>query len=259
MEPIRVERDGAVASIVIERPETKNGMSHPMWEALRDSARALDADPEVRAIVLRSGLERLFSAGADLTEYRARAGDVAWGDRNRALISETCDALRALGTPVLCALHGACVGGGVGLALGADLRIADATARFAIPPARLGLVYPFSETRALVDLVGPGRAKLLLLTGRFVLADEALRMGLVEEVVPAGEATTRALALAEEIAALSMTSLRAGKRMVAKVVGGLREEDDEAWRLPGEALAGADHLEGMRALDEARPPRFSAG
>jgi enoyl-CoA hydratase/carnithine racemase len=251
---VRVEREHAVATLVIDRPETKNAMSHAMWDALRDHARAADADPSVDVLVIRSGVERLFSAGADLSEYRAHAGDVAWGDRNRALISEACDALRELTKPVIVEIHGACVGAGVGLALAADLRIADETARFAIPSARLGLVFPFTETRALVDLIGPARAKRMLLTARFVPAAEALEIGLVDEVVPKGTAQTRARELALELGLLSQNSLRAAKRMVAKVAAGQREEDQESWRLPGDALASDDHVARMRVLDRASPP-----
>jgi enoyl-CoA hydratase/carnithine racemase len=246
-----------VAELVIDRPEKRNAVTDAMWEALPGVLADLDADLGVKVVALTGAGTDAFSAGADINEYWERVGDPEWGDRSRRLVGEALETLRRMDKPTIAAVAGRCVGGGVGLALACDLRVADEAAVFAIPPARLGIVYPFSETRALVELVGPARAKKLLFTAAAVPAQEAHQIGLVDEVVPTEALHARARELAAEIAGLSQFSVRAAKRLVRLVLDGAVTEPEEASRLAAEALAGEDHGEGVSAFLEKRTPRFT--
>lgn len=159
--------------------------------------------------------------------------------------------LAAFGRPTVAAIEGACVGGGCQLAVACDLRLAAADARFGVPPARLGLVYPAPTTRRLAALVGPSAAKHLLFTSELVDAQRALRIGLVDEVLPAGELAGRVAALTATVAERSRLTVTAAK----EIVDGRADADRLAWwhaqvRDSGEAR------EGVAAINERRPPRF---
>ncbi len=244
-----------VAELVINRPDKRNAMTDEMWERLPVLIAEVDADPSISVLVVRGSTPEAFCAGADIAEYRARVGDREWADRSRITVGAALDAVRSMAKPSVAAIGGICVGGGVGIALACDLRIADHTATFAIPPARLGLVYPFPDTRDLVLLIGPSRAKRLLYTGCRFDATEALRIGFVDEL--AETVVDQAHRLADEIASSSQYSVRAMKRTIGLVVGGQFQESEETWRLAGDAMAGEDHAEGIQAFLERRSPRFT--
>ncbi len=252
-----LERDGDVATLVINRPDKRNAITDAMWERIPSLTAEVDADPSVKVLVVRGSIPEAFCAGADIQEYRERVGDPEWGDRSRRTVGAALDAIRTTGKPTIAAIRGVCVGGGVGIALGCDLRLADATATFSIPPARLGLVYPFADTRELVSLVGPSQAKRLLMTARTFDAEEAAAIGFIDELTGPDELMDSVMALATEIASRSQYSVRAMKRTIQLVQSGQTEESEETWRLSGEALQGADHAEGIQAFLEKRPPRFT--
>ena len=165
--PLRLERDGHVVSLILNRAERANAFTEEMWEglpALVEQAGAMAADG-ARVLVVRSAAERAFSAGADLEEYRAHADDAEWGLGNHDRVTRALDAVRDSALPTVAVIAGACVGGGAGLAVACDLRVCSDDSVFAITPARLGLVYPYADTLALVQLIGPSAARRMLLTG----------------------------------------------------------------------------------------------
>ena len=158
--------------------------------------------------------------------------------------------------PTLAAIRGACTGGGCGLALTCDLRLATPDAFFAIPPAKLGLAYSLADTKRLYDLVGPSRAKEILFTGRRVSAPEALEIGLINEIVPADALEQHAAALARDIAGNAGNSVRAAKAVVNMITAGVLAETPESRRYYDESFASPEFLEGARAFIEKRPARF---
>jgi enoyl-CoA hydratase/carnithine racemase len=252
-----IEKAGDIATLIIDRPAKRNAVTDAMWVALPDMLSGFDADPQIKVLVVTGSGDAAFCAGADIEEYRVRLGDRAWAERSRLSVGAGLEAVRAMAKPTIAAIRGACVGGGVALALACDMRIAEPGARFCVPPARLGLVYPFPDTKTLVDLVGPARAKSLLFTARTLGADEALRIGVVDEVVPAPLLAARVDELAGQIAAASQFSVRAAKRMINLIQAGLTAESAETWSLSSEALAGEDHAEGVTAFLQKRPARFT--
>jgi enoyl-CoA hydratase/carnithine racemase len=243
-----------VARIVIRRPARRNAFSRAMWRRLSALLAEAAAEPSLGALLL-AGEGGQFSAGADIAEFEATYAEAATAEAANAEIAEAVEALAGFAAPTIAAISGACVGGGVSLALACDLRVADATARFAVTPARLGLIYSHADTRRLVRAVGAARAKELLFTGRMVPAEEAARIGLVCTL--AEDAEAEADRLAASLAAGSRPALRAIKRMVEDAAAGVPEGP---WHRAAfaEAFRGEDFAEGRAAFLAKRPPRFSA-
>ena len=249
-----LERGGAVAALVIDRASRRNAMNQAMWEAVPGLVAAAVSDPAVRVITLCSAVPGIFSAGADIEEFAAAAADRDWRRRNQAAIRAAQHALARADKPVIAIIEGDCVGGGCGLAIACDLRVAAPGARLGITPALLGLVYSLEDTKLLVDLVGPAQAKRILFTGELLDAAEAQRIGLVDLV--AEDAVGAAEALAASIAAASPHSVRHAKRIVGRILGGQSEDDADTLALFADAFDGADHAEGVAAFLAKRRPRF---
>jgi len=181
---IQLRRQGDVAHVVLDRPDKLNCISLAMWDRLRTVFAELDADASLRAVVLAGAGGRAFSVGADIAEFEATRGDAA---KARAYAEVSHGALAAVARcrhPVVAAITGLCVGGGLELACVADLRICTEGSRFGIPVNRLGLVVALAELAPLQRLVGPAHAKEILLTGALFGTADALRMGLVNRVAP---------------------------------------------------------------------------
>jgi enoyl-CoA hydratase/carnithine racemase len=256
MSPIITSRpaDG-IAEITLNRPEAMNSISSAMAAELTRACAELAAAPEVRVVVFGAAGERAFCAGADLKE---RAGmtdaDIM---RQRPVIRAVFGALLALPQPAIAAVHGFALGGGCELALSCDLVVADETATFGLPEVTVGLVPGGGGTQLALRRLGPGRAADLVLTGRKVGIDEAMRLGLVDRRVPAGQADRAALELAGQIAANSPVAVRAAKRAIRHGWGVSLEAgldiEDAAWRT---AALSADRREGIAAFVEKRKPAW---
>jgi enoyl-CoA hydratase/carnithine racemase len=247
-----------IARIEINAPERRNAIARAMWEALPAICERIAADAEIRAVLLSATPDAggIFSAGADISEFDAVYGDIASTRSYNLAVRVAQQALRDLPRPVIAMIGGACVGGGCGLALAADLRFASTQARFAITPARLGIAYSPHDTAQLIEKVGPARAKDILFSGRMLTAEEALSFALIDRVLDPDELETAAQAYAEGIAGLSPESIRTAKVIVNR----LSEPDAEACRelhaLYEASFLGPDFAEGRRAFLEKRPPDF---
>jgi enoyl-CoA hydratase/carnithine racemase len=253
---IRVEKDGAIGWIVFDHPERHNAITADMWHAIPEAVAEVAADPELRLGILRGEGERAFVSGADISEFqqqRSGEGALAYEERN----ARAFDALAAFPKPLLAMIHGHCVGGGLALAIEADLLIASDDARFAVPAGRLGLGYPERSLRTLVGLVGPARAKDLFFSARRFDAAEALRLGLLAEVAPKAELETRTRERAAAIAANAPLTLQAAKRVIADLGRDPADRDPAAVRAAIRAcFHSEDYQEGIRAFLEKRSPRF---
>ncbi|GAA4173487.1 enoyl-CoA hydratase/isomerase family protein [Gryllotalpicola koreensis] len=254
MPELRLELRDHVAELIIDNPERRNALSPEMWIRLPELLAALEAEDDVLVLVVRGAGEH-FSSGAEITALDRILFDPALPDGG--LVSRGEDALAAFSKPVIAAIDGSCVGGGIGLAAACDLRIASDRARFAVPPAKLGILYPVGSLERLVALTGAAAAKRLLLTAESVDANEALRLGLVGEVVPAAELHARAHELAARMTRLSQSSLRAEKQIIALcgVDMAAARRADADWQAKAGALR--DRAEGVAAFREGRPPEFA--
>ena len=241
-----------IGTIVFDNPEKHNAMTGDMLAALGRATHAFAEDPSVRVVIVRGGGERAFVSGADINQLGS--GEIATPPPGAA--PSPPRRMLAVGKPVLALIHGYCIGGGVMVALAADLRICADDAQFGIPAAKLGVGYPHEATTTLVALVGPGQAAEILFSGRRIDAAEALRIGLVNRVVPKAELDEYVLALAREIAHNAPLSHVAHQRSIhAAVTGdpGARAGVDDAIAA---AWASNDFREGATAFLERRPPKF---
>jgi enoyl-CoA hydratase/carnithine racemase len=244
-----------VTRITIDNPEKRNALDHEILDAFADVLPRLEA----RCLLL-TGTGKVFSAGYDIgalpQDDFARAAEAIVAHPFTAAI----EALDAYPFPVLAGLNGHAIGGGLELALCCDLRVCSADARLGMPPARLGLVYSHTGLRKFIDALGAPRTRELFFTARNVGADEALRWGLVGEVLPAADVAARSVELAAEIAANAPLSLVGNKRVIRALLeaeGALDPAvEEELVALRDACFGSEDFYEGVRAFAEKRAPRW---
>lgn len=248
--------DGSIGWLVLDRPDRRNALNAAMWAAIPPLMKSLDESVDVKAIVIRGAGHEAFAAGADISEFGEARNDATAAADYEALNGAAFAAIRAARKPVVAMVQGFCIGGGLAIALACDLRLADGSARFALPPARLGLAYPLDGLRDLVATVGAPMAKEMLFTARRLGADEALRAGLINRVAEDVEAEARALA--GEIAAGAPLTITHAKRAIDLIAGrpGHAGEADVTG-LAARCFNSADYAEGQKAFAEKRKPAFT--
>lgn len=251
---LRLERDGAVARLLIDRPDRRNALTQGMWALLPHLVADAMADDAIRVLILASATPGLFCAGADIDEFATCSGDPDWRVANQGAIRASQYALAHAPKPVIAAIDGDCVGGGCGLAIACDLRIAAPAARLGITPARLGIVYSLFDTKLLVDLVGPARAKRILYTGALHSAEAAMAIGLVDEIAP--DPLAAADALARTIAANAQHSVQSSKAIIRRILNGQADDDATTLALFRDAFTLPDFAEGVAAFRAKRRPDF---
>lgn len=247
---LRLERDGPIGRILIDRPDKRNAFNQEMWEQFPVMLGAALIDRAIRVVVVQSATPGMFCAGADIGELMAHKDNAAWREANQAAINRTQHELARFAKPTIAFIDGDCVGGGCGIALACDIRVATSRARLGITPAKLGLVYPLHDTKLLVDLVGPGQAKKMLFTGELLSADDALRIRLIETI------DESATPLARQVADNSAHSAHEIKGFVRRILDGQADDDLETRRVFAEAFTKPDFLEGTMAFLEKRKPAF---
>jgi enoyl-CoA hydratase/carnithine racemase len=197
---VLLERDGEIAKITLNQPAKLNAINNRMWIRLREIFVELDADHDLRCVIVAGAGERAFSVGADISEFEENRSTVEKARRYHERTHGAMQTIISCRHPVIAQIRGLCIGGGLELATICDLRICGQGARFGIPVKRLGLVVSHAELAPLVDLIGPGNALEILLEGKIHGAEDALRMGLVNRIVPDAEVEREALASAASIA-----------------------------------------------------------
>lgn len=250
--------EGAIATLSVDSPARLNAMSLTMWEALAAHAEALASRPEVRVVILRGAGVRAFVSGADISEFESVRTSADAVRHYNAAVSRAQSWLQQLDKPVIAAIRGVCMGGGIGLALSCDLRIACAGSRFRMPAARLGLGYGAAEMQRLVEVIGKANAADVFMTARTFDAGEALRIGLVNAWHPADSFDAAVAELAARIAGNAPLTVRAAKLAIA-AAGRVIDEQVRArvQHAVEECFASTDYIEGRRAFLEKRPPRFT--
>jgi enoyl-CoA hydratase len=245
---VRADVDGPVGTLVIDNPDRRNAMNLAMYASVPDAVARVCGDG-VRVVILRGRGTDAFGAGSDISEFTAHRTGAAARHYN-AVEAAAARAIETIPVPVVALIHGACMGGGVGLALCADLRYAADDARFAVTPGKLGVGYPPDSMARLVEVVGAARAKELVLTARTIDAGEAARFGLVNGVVAKAELDAQVATIAAAIAALAPLTLRAAKLSIADP--GSSTTADAVQR----CYDSTDYAEGIEAYGAKRRPRF---
>jgi enoyl-CoA hydratase/carnithine racemase len=215
---VLLERTGAIAKVKLNQPAKLNAVNIAMWRRLRELFTELDADDALRCVILVGAGGRAFSVGADISEFAESRSTI---DQARRYHERTHAAMQAIAQcrhPVVAQIRGLCVGGGLEITTVCDLRICDASARFGIPVTRLGLVVSYTELKPLLELIGPAKALEILLEGRMYGAAEALRIGLVNRVVPDAELDGEAIATAERIAGGAPLAARWHKKFTRRLL-----------------------------------------
>ena len=254
-EGLRVEVDGPIATLTLDRPEALNALTVPVKVALREALESIADDRAIRAVIL-TGAGRAFCAGQDLAE-RERPDAAPLEVEVRERYNPIIRALRSMGQPVIAAVNGVAAGAGASLALACDLRIAAEGARFMLAFGRIGLVPDSGASWFLPRLLGSAKAAELALLNDPVDAADALRLGLVSKVVPADELMIEARAMAQRLAAGAPLAIALTKQALERSLStDLDEALDGEAKLQGIAGASADHAEGLAAFREKRPPRF---
>ncbi len=254
---IIIEKSAGIGRFIFNQPQKHNAISFDMWQGISEAMGEFATDDSVRVVVLSGAGEKAFSAGADISQFaEKRATRDGVEEYERAALKAHED-LTYIDKPTIAMIHGYCIGGGAGVALCCDLRIASEDARFAIPAAKLGLAYRWDDVYPLVQLVGASFAKEILFTGRQFSAEEALGMGLVNRVVPRSELQACVAEYAERIASNAPLTVRAAKRTIGEAMKDPADRDLHMIRgLVDECFSSEDYAEGRKAFMEKRTPAF---
>jgi enoyl-CoA hydratase len=268
---LATERDGSVAWLWLDRPDKLNALHRPLWAEIPQAVAALDADPDVRVLVL-AGRGRAFCAGIDLADHGASMvaggslsgrGESPVGQRRELYedirrYQRTASCFADTNKPVIAAVHGTCLGAGIDLITACDLRLASADASFSVRETRIAMVADVGTLQRLPRVVGDAHARDLILTGRDIDAQRAYAIGLIGEVLPDAAALyTRVQALAREIAALSPLAVQGAKQVLGQALRREVEQGLDYVALWNAAFLASDDLgEAMRAFMERRPPAF---
>ncbi|MBS0337132.1 MAG: enoyl-CoA hydratase/isomerase family protein [Proteobacteria bacterium] len=256
-EKMIAHKDGAIGWVTFNNPARRNAVSMAMWEALSDIMRDYAADDSIRVIVLKGAGDKAFVSGADISEFEEKRSSPETTAAYHKVSGKAQQDLRVAGKPTIAMIRGYCIGGGVAVALGCDLRIAAEGSKFGVPAAKLGLGYEFEGVKRLVDVVGPAFAKEIFYTARQFSTAEALAMGLVNRVVPEAELEACVRETASGIAANAPLTVGSIKTLVDEAVKDAAARDMALCRQVVErCFASEDYVEGRTAFMEKRKPAF---
>lgn len=256
-EKMIAEKDGAIGWITFNNPARRNAVSMAMWTALGDIVRDYAADDAIRVIVLKGAGDKAFVSGADISEFEQSRSSPETTQAYRENSERGNEALRHVGKPTIAMIRGFCVGGGVSVALGCDLRIASDNSQFGVPAAKLGLGYEYDGVKRLVNVVGPAFAKEIFYTARLFSAAEALAMGLVNRVLPEAELEAFIRTTAASIAANAPLTVGSIKTIVGEAVKDETARDMALCeQVVDRCFNSEDYVEGRTAFMEKRKPVF---
>ncbi len=254
---IIVEISDGIGRCIFNQPQKHNAISFEMWQGISRAMDDFAVDDSVRVVILSGAGEKAFSAGADISQFGENRATREGVEEYERATDKAYEDLTCIDKPTIAMIQGYCIGGGAGIAVCCDLRIASEDARFAIPAAKLGLAYRWDAVYPLVQLVGASFAKEILFTGRQFSAEEALRMGLVNRVVPRSQLETCVGEYAGRIASNAPLTIRAAKRTIGETLKDPGNRDlDMISELVNACFASEDYVEGRKAFMEKRKPEF---
>ena len=257
-EKILFEAADGIGVLTFNNPVRRNAMSLEMCEAAARVVEHCSGSPEIKVLVLKGAGGKSFVSGADIAEFDKQRANADQAEHYSKISSQARAAMLAFEKPLIAAIQGYCIGGGMSLALAADMRFATTESQFGIPAARLGLAYGFETTRRLTDLVGPAQAKQILFTGSRMSAAEARRIGLVNDVFTAEEFELEVHKIAATICENAPLTVATSKFSVDKATEQYSEADlDKLAEMVRVCFDSEDYREGRTAFIEKRSPRFS--
>ena len=248
--------EGPIGWIIFNNPSRRNAVSLEMWETIPTILDRFESDPAVRVIVLRGAGETAFVSGADISQFEKARSSPESNVRYENAVNEASRRLHETGLPTIAMIHGWCIGGGVGIAVSCDLRIAADNAKFGVPAARLGVGYGHKGVKKLMDLVGPSFTKEIFYTARHFSAAEAQTMGLVNRVLPANELEANVRGYCATIADNAPLTIRTLKYTVGELLKGADGDLASSERMVQACFASEDFIEGRRAFMEKRRAAF---
>ena len=253
-----LEKEGPLGWIIFNQPEKRNAVSQEMWQMIPDMVQELEEDVNIRVVILRGAGDRAFVAGADISQFKDRRRNMEDELEYRRISGRGSQSLAHLQKPLLAMIQGYCVGGGVGIAIACDMRIASDDARFGIPAARLGLGYHYDGIEKLMHLIGPSHVLDIFFSARTDFsAAEVLRMGLVNYVVPRAELESFTRQYALRIAGNAPLTQRTAKATVRELLRPPEQRAlDKLDKMLTECFNSEDYQEGVRAFSEKRRPLF---
>jgi enoyl-CoA hydratase len=255
-EQLIVEKSAGVGRIMLDNQARRNAMTFEMWRDLPIVLNDFVADDDVRVVVLSGRGGKAFCAGADISQFeKNRSGEEATAMYNAA-VAEASNTLATLTKPTIAKIEGFCIGGGLGIALCCDLRIANDLSSYAVPAAKLGLGYAHEGLKRLVDLVGPSTAKEIFFTARQFTPDEALGMGLINRVVPRALLDAYVDDYATRIAENAPLTIHAAKTVINELIKSEGPDYELCEQVVAECFASEDYQEGRKAFMEKRKPQF---
>jgi enoyl-CoA hydratase len=254
---IIAEIEDGIGWLTFNHPERRNAISLEMWQGIGDALEAFEQSDEVRVVIMKGAGGKAFAAGADISEFDQHRANAEQRRQYGEISGRGNRWLGQLGKPFIAMIHGYCIGGGLAIALNADIRFATPASTFGIPAAKLGLGYEYAGLAKLARLVGPASARDILFSARFLDADEAHHMGLINFVVPEVELEQRVRDYAALVAANAPLTIRAAKAAVdAFERYSLTEASKEVAPLVDACFDSEDYKEGRRAFAEKRKPNF---
>ncbi len=249
-------KDGPIATMVLNRSDKRNAMNEAMWRSIAEHADTVASDRSIKVMILRGVDQTAFSAGADISEFQRVHATPETANDYREVVDAAYRAVAGLAKPTIAMIQGVCFGGGCALSLCCDLRYADHTSSFCIPPAKLGLVYSLRETKRLADLVGPSKAKEMLMGAYVVEAEEAQRIGLATRLFEATDLENETYGFARRLTDLSQETIVAVKTMLDEIAKGATDDTAISQRLVKRQFESDDYIEGRNAFMEKRKPNF---
>jgi enoyl-CoA hydratase/carnithine racemase len=247
------KKEGHIGWMTFNNPERRNAMSLEMWEATGEIMANFSADPDIRVVVMQGAGDKAFVSGADISQFEKQRADAAMTEKYNARAEAGRSAIRDFDRPIIAMIRGFCMGGGLGIAMSADLRFAAEGSIFGIPAARLSIAYTGENIVNLFNLVGPSRAKDILYSARRLQADEALSIGLINRVLPPEELEAHTRAYCDTLADNAPLSIKAHKVILAE----LSKENADQSKIDAVAemcFNSADYKEGRTAFMEKRKP-----
>ncbi len=247
-----------VGTVTFNQPEKRNAMSMEMWSGFGEILQSFAADPAVRVVVLTGAGDKAFVSGADISQFEKNRGDSEAREEYDRLTAFGRKTFETFGKPTIARIQGFCIGGGLAIAMNADLRIASDDSRFGIPAAKLGISYNYASVRRLVTLVGPAEARMLLFTGELIGAAEARQIGLINRVVTLDQLDSIVAKLARTIAGNAPISVASMKFTIAEAAKDESGADLAAINASiAKCFDSNDYREGRNAFREKRKPVFS--